>query len=124
MDYVRPVTPDESRRISLATGVLFLITFIASIPALWLFQPVLDDPIAYIAGNGDSDRIFLGVTLELVTILANIGTAIVLFPLLKRQNEVLALGFVASRLLECTFMAVGIVSVLAIVTLQQDSAVI
>ena len=66
MDYARPVTLDESRRISLAAGVLFLITFIASIPALWLFQPVLDDPIAYIAGNGDSDRIFLGVTLELV----------------------------------------------------------
>jgi hypothetical protein len=124
MEYDRPVTLDESRRISLAAGVLFLITFIASIPALWLFQPVLDDPMAYIAGNGDSDRIFLGATLELVTILANIGTAVVLFPLLKRQNEVFALGFVASRLLECTFMAVGILSVLAIVTLQQDASAI
>ena len=120
MDYHRPVTPQESRRISLSTGVLFLITFIASIPALWLFQPVLDDPVGYVAGNGDSSQIFLGSLLELITILANIGTAVVLFPLLKRQNETFALGFVASRLLECTFMAVGIISVLGIVTLQQD----
>jgi len=120
MDYHRPVPPQESRRISLSTGVLFLITFIASIPALWLFQPVLDDPVGYVAGNGDSSEIFLGSLLELITILANIGTAVVLFPLLKRQNETFALGFVASRLLECTFMAVGIISVLGIVTLQQD----
>jgi hypothetical protein len=122
MDYERPITPEESRRISLSTGVLFLITFIASIPALYLFQPVLDDPVGYIAGGGDSNRIFLGALLELITILANIGTAVVLFPLLKRQNEVLSLGFVASRLLECTFMAIGVISVLTIVTLQQDAS--
>jgi hypothetical protein len=106
----------------LSTGVLFVITFIASIPALYLFQPVLDDPVGYIAGGGDSNRIFLGALLELITILANIGTAVVLFPLLKRQNEVLSLGFVASRLLECTFMAIGVISVLTIVTLQQDAS--
>jgi len=122
MDYDRPITPEESRRISLSTGVLFVITFIASIPALYLFQPVLDDPVGYIAGGGDSSRIFLGALLELITILANIGTAVVLFPLLKRQNEVLSLGFVASRLLECTFMAIGVISVLTIVTLQQDAS--
>src|SRR4051812_3087314 len=116
MDYHRHVTSAEARRISLATGVLFLITFVASIPALYLFQPVLDDPVAYVAGGGDSNRIFLGATLELVTILANIGTAIVLSPLLKRQNEALAIGFVASRLLECTFMAIGVIAVLSIVT--------
>lgn len=120
MDYERAVSPEESRRIALATGVLFLITIVASIPALYLFQPVLDDPVGYIAGTGDDNRIFLGVLLELITILANIGTAVVLYPLLKRQNEVFALGFVTSRLLECTFMAVGVLSVLAIVTLQQD----
>lgn len=124
MDYERPVAPDEARRISLATGVLFIITFIASIPALYLFQPVLDNPVAYVAGSGHDNRIFLGALLELLTILANIGTAVVLYPLLKRQNEVFALGFVASRLLECTFMAVGILSVLAIVTLQQDASAV
>ena len=95
MDYDRRVTPEEARRISLATGVLFLITFITSIPALYLFQPVLDDPTGYVAGaGGDNNRIFLGAFLELILIIANIGTAVILYPLLKRQNEGLALGYV------------------------------
>jgi hypothetical protein len=81
-----------SRKVSLAAGVLFLITFITSIPALYLFQPVLDDPAGYIAGAGADNRILLGAFLELLLIRSNIATAVVLFPILKRQNEILALG--------------------------------
>src|SRR5262245_56187002 len=106
------------RRTSRVAGILFLITFMASIPALALFQPVLDDPAGWIAGSGSAGGIELGAALELVTILANIGTAIVLFPLLRRTDEALSLGYVGARVVECTFMAVGLVSVLAIVSLQ------
>ena len=60
--------------------------------------------------------------MELLLIIANIGTALALFPILKRQNEALALGYVAARVIECTFIAIGIVSVLAVVTLRQDTA--
>ena len=120
MDYDRPVSPAEARRISLTTGVLFLITFITSIPALWLYQPVLDDPVGYVAGAGHDNRIFLAVFLELILIIANIGTAVVPYPLLKRQDEALALGFVTARIMESTFILVGILSVLAVVSLQQD----
>jgi uncharacterized protein DUF4386 len=110
----------STRKISLAAGVLFLITFITSIPALYLFQPVLDDPAGYIAGAGADNRIFLGATLEMLLIIANVGTAVVLFPILKRQNEIFALGYVTARLVECTFIAIGIVSVLGVVSLQQQ----
>src|SRR5262249_33346524 len=103
-------------------GVLYLITIATSIPALWLYQPVLDDPVAYIAGAGESNRIFLGVLLELLLIIANIGTAVVIFPIVKRQSEELALGYVAARLFECAFILVGIVAVLGIVTLQKEAA--
>ena len=103
-------------------GVLFLITFITSIPALLLFQPVLDDPVGYIAGGGQNNRIFFGAFLELLLIIANIGTAVVIFPIVKRQSEELALGYVTARLFECTFILVGIVAVLGIVTLQQEVA--
>jgi hypothetical protein len=103
-------------------GVLFLITFITSIPALWAFQPVLDDPAGYIAGAGSDNRIFLGAFLELLLIVANVGTAVVLFPILRRQNEILSLGYVAARLVECTFIAIGLVTVLAVVSLGQDPA--
>jgi hypothetical protein len=108
------------QRIARVTGVLFIITFIASIPAaLFLYTPVLDDP-RYIVSAGADDRIALGALLEMILIVANIGTAVVLFPILKRQSEGLALGYVTARLTECAFIAIGIVSVLAVVTLRQD----
>jgi len=113
---------DREGAIARTAGVLFIITFVASIPALYLYQPVLDHPARYIAGSGADNRIFLGAFLELVLIVANVGTAVVLFPILKRQSEILALGFVAARLIESAFIAVGILSVLAIVSLQQDAA--
>ena len=81
-----------TRKISFTFGVLFLITFVTSIPAVALYQPVLDDPVGDVAGGGSDTRIFLGATLELLLILANIGTAVVVYPLLKRQNHVLSLG--------------------------------
>jgi Domain of unknown function (DUF4386) len=103
-------------------GVLYLITFATSIPALVLYQPVLDDPVGYIAGGGHNTQILFGVFLELLLIIANIGTAVVIFPIVRRQNEVLALGYVTARLVESTFILVGLVAVLGIVTLQQDVA--
>jgi hypothetical protein len=103
-------------------GVLFLVTFITSIPALLLYQPVLDDPIVYIAGGGQNNQILFGAFLELLLIIANIGTAVVIFPIVKRQSEELALGYVTARLFECTFILVGIVAVLGIVTLQKEAA--
>src|SRR6187549_1751398 len=103
-------------------GVLYLITLVTSIPALLLYQPVLDDPVGYIASAGQNNRVLLGVLLELLLIIANIGTAVVIFPIVRRQSEELALGYVTARLFECTFILVGIVAVLGIVTLQQDVA--
>jgi hypothetical protein len=103
-------------------GCFFLITFITSIGALVLFQPVLDDPVGYIAGAGSDNRIFFGAFLELLLIIANIGTAVVLFPILKRQNEILALGYVTARIMECVLIAVGILAVLTVVTLGQEAA--
>jgi Domain of unknown function (DUF4386) len=114
------VTLDQKR--ARVFGVLYLITFVTSIPALALYQPVLDDPVGYIAGGGQSNQIIFGALLELLLIIANIGTAVVIFPIVKRQSEELALGYVTARLLECTFILVGIVAVLGIVTLQQEVA--
>ena len=104
------------------TGVLFLITYITSIPALWLFQPLLDDPGGYVTGGGSDTRILLGAFLELLLIIANIGTAVVLYPILRRQNEILALGYVTARIVESVFIAIGLFAVLGVVTLQQEAA--
>jgi len=101
---------------------LFVITFITAIPPVFVFYvPVLDDP-RYIVGAGADNSVALGAFLELILIIANIGTAVVLYPLVKRQNEILALGYVTARVVECTFIAVGILSLLSIVTLRQEAA--
>ena len=64
---------EDDQRNARIFGVLFIITFITSIPALALYQPVLDNPAAYIAGGGEDSKIYLGVLLELLLIIANIG---------------------------------------------------
>ena len=81
----------STRKIALVAGVLFLITFATSIPALWAYQPVLDNPAGYIAGGGSDNRIFFGALLEMFLIIANVGTAVVLFPILRRRSETLSL---------------------------------
>jgi hypothetical protein len=113
---------ESTRRIALVAGVLFLITYVTSIPArLLLYAPVREDA-NYIVGAGADAQVAFGALLELLLIIANVGTAVVLFPILKRQNEVLALSYVTARLVECTFIAAGILSLLAIVLLRQDLA--
>jgi Domain of unknown function (DUF4386) len=109
---------DSTRRTALIAGALFLITFV-SIPALLLYDPILNHA-GYIVGAGADTRIALGALLEFITLVANIGTAVVLFPILKRQNEAVSLGYVGSRVVESTLIAVGIVSLLAVVALRQD----
>ena len=102
-------------------GVLFIITFLTSIPAVLLFQPVLDDPAGYIAGGGKDGQIYFAAFLEFLLILANIGTTVVFYPIAKRQNGPLALAFVGARIMESVFIAAGIMFVLAVVTLRHEA---
>ena len=102
-------------------GVLYLITFFTGIPAYFFYVPVLEDP-RYIVGAGADTSVALGALLELILIIANIGTAVVLYPILKRQNEILILGYVTARVMECVFIAVGIISLLTVVSLRQGAA--
>ena len=111
-----------SQTIARIFGVLFLLTFVTSIGALLLFQPVLDDPAGYVANGGSDSRIFFGALLELLLIITGIGTAVVIYPIVRRQNHVLALGYVTARIVECTFILAGILAVLSIVTLSQQNA--
>jgi hypothetical protein len=114
------MTSDQKR--ARVFGVLYLFTLILSIPALLLYETVLRHPVSYIAGAGHDKQVLFGALLELLLIIANIGTAVVIFPIVRRQNEELALGYVAARLFECSFILVGILSMVAIITLRQQAA--
>ncbi|HEY9458053.1 MAG TPA: DUF4386 domain-containing protein [Gaiella sp.] len=112
---------DADQRIARIFGVLFIMTFITSIAALALFQSVLDDPAGYIAGGGKDSQIYLGAFLEFLLVLSNVGTAVVLYPIVRRQDELLSIGYVAARIIESVFIAAGIIFILGVVTLRQDS---
>jgi hypothetical protein len=111
---------DPLRRTSLAAGVLYLITFV-SIPTLALYQPVREQA-DFILGIGSDTGVRWAALSEVVVALACIGTAVVLYPVAKRQSPTAAIGFVSARVLEAGLIIVGVVNVLAVVTLRQDLA--
>ena len=111
----------EDQRAGRIFGVLFILTFVTSIGALALFQSVLDDPAGYIAGGGKDNQIYLGAFLEFLLVLSNVGTAVVLYPIARRQNEYLAIGYVGARIIESVFIAAGIIFILGVVSLRTDS---
>jgi uncharacterized membrane protein len=105
------------RRTALVAGVFYLITFI-SIPTLTLYGQVKTDR-EFVTTSGSSTGVLWGALLEVIVALAGIGTAVTLFPVVKRQNEGMALGFVAVRTLEAAMIFTGVVSLLSLVHLRQ-----
>jgi Domain of unknown function (DUF4386) len=103
-------------------GVLMILTFITGIVGLLLYETVLRHPVAYINGAGHDKQVLFGALLELLLIICNIGTAVVIVPIMRRQFEELSIGYVTARIFECTFILVGIVCMVAIVTLRQQVA--
>jgi uncharacterized protein DUF4386 len=100
-------------------GLWFIGTFVFSIPAVFLYDPVLNDT-NYIFGGGLDARISLGALLEIFLAISNIATAVVFFPVLKRVNEAVALGYVASRIIESAMIVTGLISLMTVVTLRDD----
>jgi hypothetical protein len=111
---------DPMRRTSLAAGVLYLITFV-SIPTLMLYDPVRDHA-DFVLGAGSDTGVLVAAFTEVVVALAGIGTAVVLFPVTRRQSQTAALGFVTSRVVEGSLILVGVASLLTLVTLRDGIA--
>jgi hypothetical protein len=114
----------DYRRIATFTGWLWIVTFVTSIPARFFFYaPVLDHEGNYVTGAGSDAQklIAIGALLELLLIISNVGTAVVPYSIHKRVHEAGAVAYVTARLVECTFIAIGIVCMLAISTLRQDA---
>jgi hypothetical protein len=109
---------DSTRKTALVAGVFYLITFI-SIPTLVLYRPVKDHR-DWILSSGGHTGLLVGGVLEVIVALAGIGTAVTLYPVVKRQHEGVALGFVAARVLEAAMIFTGVVSLLSLVTMHQN----
>lgn len=110
---------DTTRKLALAAGVLYLVTFAASIPTLALKSPLVDHA-DFVLGHGNETGVLWGGFLDFVCAVAGIGTAVALYPVIRRFSRTSAIGFVASRTLEAAILVVGAISLLSVVTLRND----
>ena len=111
------IAKSSLRKTSLIAGILYLLTFV-SIPTLILYGPIHEPN--YILRAGSDTSVIIGNILEIIVALTSIGTAVMLYPVLKRQNEGMALGLVGSRILEAATIFIGVMCLLTVVTLQQN----
>jgi hypothetical protein len=109
------------RKTALAGGILYLLTFLGSIPAAILVGPALNDP-AYVLGAGADQQVGLGAIFELINVFGLIGCGIVFFSVVKRVHEGLAIGYLATRLFEGAIITISVVSLLSVITLRQQVA--
>ena len=109
------------RPTAVAAGVFFLLTEVGAIAGVILYRPIRN-VADYITGAGPDGSILLGLLFELLLVIAAVGTAVTLYPILKRQQEGLAMAFVAARVLEAAVILVGTLSLLTIVSLRQQFA--
>ena len=112
---------DATRKAALAAGLFYIATFVFSIPALGLYDGIVNDR-NFVLGAGSDQGVLWGGLIEVITALACIGTAVAVYPVLKRFGQGRAVGFVASRTLEAAMIFTGVLAVLAVYTLRQDFA--
>jgi hypothetical protein len=110
----------STRKTAVVAGVFFIVAAVAAVIGLTLYGPVLNDS-GFVSGAGNDTQVLLGALFEVFVAVSVIGTAVTLYPVVRRQNEGLAIGYVAGRVFEATVIAVGMISLLAVVTLRQDS---
>jgi hypothetical protein len=111
-------TSDPTRNHARAAGIFYLVTFAASIPALLLIQSAVNADLS--VGAGHDNGLLAAGFLDFVNAIAGIGSAVALYPVLKRQNQAMALGLVMSRMTEAAIIMAGVVSLMAVVTVRQD----
>jgi hypothetical protein len=107
-------------------GWFFLATFFTSIPAYFIgYARILEDPrLITGAGADPTTGVAAAATLEVFLIIANVATAVVAYPVLKRESEIGAVGYVSARLVEGVFIAIGLVSALAFILMRQEATAV
>jgi uncharacterized protein DUF4386 len=111
---------DTTRKLALAAGVLYLVTFAASIPTLALKTPLVDHA-DFVLGHGSETGVLWGGFLDFVCAIAGIGTAVALYPVTRRFSLTSAIGFITTRTLEAAILVVGAISLLSVVTLRNQA---
>lgn len=113
---------DSNRKNEIIVGVLFILAAVTAIIGLALYQPILNDPDYIINGSANETQVIWGAFCELILAFSVIGIAVMMYPILNKENESIAIGYVCFSLLEATIIIIGIISLLSVVTLNQEFA--
>ena len=111
---------NANRDIAIIVGVLFILAAVTAIIGLALYQPILNDPDFIIKGSANDTQVVWGALNELILAFSIIGISVMMFPIVNKENESIAIGYVCFRLLEATIIIIGIISLLSIITLSQE----
>ena len=109
-----------NRRNAKITGLFFIAATTFAIIGLLLYDPLLNHEDYLNRGAKHATRIILGAISELVLVVANTGTALMLYPYLRVYNKHVGLAYFCFRLLEVLFISIGIISMLALLSLSLD----
>ncbi|SDE67834.1 protein of unknown function [Paenibacillus sp. UNCCL117] len=112
----------STKTASRLTGVLFIMAAIAAIVGVILYKPLLNDSEYLIQGAAHANQVVLGAIMELILVVSAVGTATVMFPLLKKYHRTIAIWHVCFRFMEAVVITIGIISVLSLLTLSQNYA--
>ena len=112
-----PSTP--TRRAAITIGLLFIVATVSAILGLLCYGPILGADYL-VSGAEGKHQVILGAIMELILVASAIGTAIGLFPILRRYGERIALAHLSFKFLEAVVISVGVVAVLSLVTLSQE----
>ena len=113
---------ESTRRTAIVAGIFYLLTEVTAIGGMLLYGSILGAPEFIVSASVDDTGVLAGAFLEVLLAIAVVGSAVTLYPLLRRVNEGMALGYVAGRLIEATIITVGAISLLAVVTMRQNLA--
>ncbi len=112
---------NSDRKTAIIVGVLFITATVAAILGGPVFiNSILDDPDYFISASGNENQVLIGVLLELIVACAVAGTAIALFPIFKKHNEALALGYVGARIIEGVTIIVAALGALLLLTISRE----
>lgn len=113
---------DSNRKNEIIVGVLFILAAVTAIIGLALYQPILNDADYIVKASANETQVIWGAFCELILAFSVIGIAVMMYPILNKENESIAIGYVCFRLLEATIIILGIIILLSVVTLNQEFA--
>ena len=112
----------SNKKTAVIVGVLFITATVSAVVSGFLVEPILDGPDYLISVSAKENQVLIAVLLELNLAVSVIGIAVFLFPIFRKHNEALALGYVGLRILEGVIVIIGAISALLLLALSQEYA--